>query len=527
MQSLNSRLLRAEKAVAQHRDHFSALPDPEVLKASLWEFCKYFYKILTGDEFLNRPGQNRQSFLDTLIPVLEGVVNHDPTYHRVAIRCPPRYGKTELLLLTIAWAYAKYPSSKTLYTSYNFQLASKQTKHLKRIMTLTEYKSLFGLEILNDSRSSFDFQFNTGGEVYGAGAGGTIVGTGAGKFGDEFGGLIVMDDPEKPNEIFSEKYRLSSKEWFQNTLATRTNDIKTPIVAIGHELHEDDLIKSLINGEIDSNKWTAIILPALDSANNALMPSKHTSEMLLDMEKKSRYVFASQFQQNSVAAGTGLFEEKDFHVVDEVPDNIISTFLTVDTAETEKTYNDATVFSFWGLYKIKQDGIETDIYGLHWLDCQQVWIEPKDLQSELLSFYNSCMRFDVQPSTVAIEKKSTGVTLISNLKQIPGMRIMEVQRTKAGGSKATRFIEMQQYIASKRISLHNFGKHTSMCIEHMTKITANDTHRYDDIADTVYDAVRLALIDGTIVQLDRRKVEYKVPAGYKAHSGRSFQRWKK
>ena len=66
-----------------------------------------------------------------------------------------------------------------------------------------------------------------------------------------------------------------------------------------------------------------------------------------------------------------------------------------------------------------------------------------------------------------------------------------------------------------------------MCIEHMSKITANDTHRYDDIADTVYDAVRLGLIDGTIVQLDRRKAEHKVPAGYKAHAGRSFQTWKK
>jgi predicted phage terminase large subunit-like protein len=527
MPSIAQRLLKVEKHLETYKEASNDLPDAEFLKGSLWEFCKYFYKILTGDEFLNRPGQNRRSFIDILIPVLEGVVNHDPMYHRVAIRCPPRYGKTELLLLTIAWAYAKYPTSKSLYTSYNFQLASKQTKHLKRIMTLPEYKTLFGLEILNDSRSSFDFQFNTGGEVYGAGAGGTIVGTGAGKFGDEFGGLIVMDDPEKPNEIFSEKYRSSSKEWFQNTLATRTNDVKTPIVAIGHELHEDDLIKSLINGEIDSNKWTSVIIPALDSADNALMPSKHTSQMLLDMKETSRYVFWSQFQQNAVGEGNGLFLTEDFKVYDDIPDNIEFTFLTVDTAETDKTYNDATVFSFWGFYNIKHEGRETGTYGIHWLDCQQVWIEPKDLQAELMSFYNSCMRFHVKPKAIAIEKKSTGVTLISNLKEIPGIRIVEIQRTKAGGSKSTRFIEMQQYIASKRISLHKFGKHTSMCIEHMSKITANDSHRYDDIADTVYDAVKIALIDGTIGGLNINKVKHKVIPGYQAVPKSSFQKWKK
>ena len=32
----------------------------------------------------------------------------------------------------------------------------------------------------------------------------------------------------------------------------------------------------------------------------------------------------------------------------------------------------------------------------------------------------------------------------------------------------------------------------------MKKITANDTHRHDDIADTLADAIRIALIDKTI-----------------------------
>jgi hypothetical protein len=40
---------------------------------------------------------------------------------------------------------------------------------------------------------------------------------------------------------------------------------------------------------------------------------------------------------------------------------------------------------------------------------------------------------------------------------------------------------MQPYIATKRVSLPNYAKHTNMCIEHMRKITANDTHAHDDI----------------------------------------------
>lgn len=528
MQSLNSRILRAEKAVSKYRGQSSGLPDPELLKSSLIEFTKYFYKLRTGREFKIRQAENRVSFVDTIMPPLEKTIYHDPESRRLIIRCPPRYGKTEAMIHYIPWALANYPDSKFIYVSYNAELAVKQTKTVRRIVSLPEYEALFNIKILSDSRANHDFEFNTGGSVVGVGAGGTITGQGAGiPDVDRYGGAIIVDDIQKASEVSSDKYRSTLKAWWPETLHSRVNNPLTPIVVIGQALHEDDLVENLMNG-LDGDDYTPIIIPALDSIGNALMPSQHTKEKLFQMKEVMPYVFSSQYQQTPIPAGGGLFKEEWFKPLhDDIPDNIECTFLTVDTAETEKTYNDATVFSFWGIYKIKQGDFETDQYGLHWIDCQQVWIEPKDLQAELLSFYNACMRYDIQPSTVAIEKKSTGVTLISNLKQIPGMRIMEVQRTKAGGSKATRFIEMQQYIASKKISLHKFGKHTSMCIEHMTKITANDTHRYDDIADTVYDAVRLGLIDGTIVQLDRRKVEHKVPAGYKAHSGRSFQTWKK
>jgi phage terminase large subunit-like protein len=75
------------------------------------------------------------------------------------------------------------------------------------------------------------------------------------------------------------------------------------------------------------------------------------------------------------------------------------------------------------------------------------------------------------------------------------MNIVPIERTSASGSKTTRFLEMQQYIASKLVSIPFGAKHTQKCIDHMCKITSNDTHKNDDICDTCYDAVKLALID--------------------------------
>ncbi len=205
--------------------------------------------------------------------------------------------------------------------------------------------------------------------------------------------------------------------------------------------------------------------------------------------------------------------------MDEEPE-FLATFITVDTAETDKTYNDATVFSFWGLYKIQDQGIETAQLALHWIDCVELYIEPKDLESELRQFYTQASRHKIKPILIAIEKKSTGVMLLSLLKNWRGIEIRHIERTAQSGSKITRFLEIQPLIASQQVSLPRHGKHTSFCLDHCKKITANNTHRYDDIADTLYDAVKLGLIDQSLLlQRQQRQATSKTIS----HLARHFQ----
>ena len=42
--------------------------------------------------------------------------------------------------------------------------------------------------------------------------------------------------------------------------------------------------------------------------------------------------------------------------------NVLYSFITADTAETSKSYNDATVFSFWGIYEIESYGVNCLLY---------------------------------------------------------------------------------------------------------------------------------------------------------------------
>ena len=242
----------------------------------------------------------------------------------------------------------------------------------------------------------------------------------------------------------------------------------------------------------------------IDDAGNVLAPDIKSKETLLQMEKYEPYVYASQYQQNPAPAGGGIFKKENFVILDEDP-KILATFIIADTAETSKNYNDATVFTFFGLYKINDFNVETDVLALHVLDCLEIWVEPKDLEFTFKQFYSECLRHPVKPKFAAIEKKSSGSMLISFAKELRGIHIIEIERHAGSGSKTDRMLKAQPYINQKLISFTKDAKHAQKVIDHMVKITATESQRYDDIADTIADGIKLALIDKVISSYDMER----------------------
>jgi len=484
-----------------------ALAQKAKLLGSFLLFTQVFYKLRTGRDFVISKPVGRESHQIVIARLLTAIFRADFKNNnellRVIMNLPPRYGKTELVIHFVAWSLAHYPDSNFIYVSYSHSLARKQTKTIRNILQLKEYKQLFDVHLKDDANEQGNFETTAGGSVYAVGAEGTITGRGAGiQNCDRFAGCIIIDDIHKPIEVTSDVMREKIKSWYLSTLQSRINSQYTPIIFIGQRLHEDDLAANLMRG-YDGHTWHLLSVKALDEAKNALNPAMHTKEQLLSMQESMPYDFSSQYQQDPQPAGGGIYKREWFLTKEEEPE-IISTFITADTAETSKTYNDATVFSFWGLYRIKQFNNVTDMYALHWLDCLETWIEPKDLKQAFLDFMTDCMRYPIKPCIAAIEKKSTGVTLLSTLSEIQGIRIINIERNVASKSKTQRFLEMQPYVAKHLITFTEGAKHVKTCIDHMTKITANDTHRRDDICDTAYDAVKLALIDKMITMITQR-----------------------
>lgn len=411
---------------------------------------------------------------------------------RLIINMPPGTAKSTMVKYFVAWCFAHYPDCRFLYISSGHDLASEHTYDIKSIISLPQYRSIFGIELKKDSLAKDNFKTTAGGAVKAFGVLGGITGHDAGLPNlDRFSGCVIMDDLHKMNTVHSVVESQGIWNSYLGSIQTRCRSPNVPIICIGQRGQENDICGRLIKKE-DGYEWEKIIIP-VELDGNSIDPLLFPSERIEMLRKFNEYVFYSQYQQNPLPLGGSLFKEKDFKLFEAEPE-ILATFITIDTAETEKTYNDASVFSFWGLYKIQSDFFDANIFGLHWIDCVELRVEPKELVQEFFSFYAKCSLHSKKPVLIGIEKKSVGVSLISFVKDMQGINIVDIDRTKASGSKTDRFIRMQPFIAKKQISLPIDGEHTKMCIEHMTKISPNSSHAHDDIADTVYDAIDLSFI---------------------------------
>lgn len=240
---------------------------------------------------------------------------------RLIINEPPRYSKTQQVTDWVAWCLGHEPDSEFIYTSYSGDLAEKNAWATRDQVASEAYREIFPtLSLRNDSQARHHWRTTDGGVVYATGEKGTTTGFGAGKLGqNRFGGAIVIDDPHKADEAYSETSREGVIDWFQNTLyPSRLNDPGTPVVLIMQRLHERDLAGWLLSGGT-REEWVHVCLPAIQPDGTALWPEKHDLETLRRMQVADPHNFAGQYMQQPRQPGGAFFTEAMLLV----PSNII------------------------------------------------------------------------------------------------------------------------------------------------------------------------------------------------------------
>jgi predicted phage terminase large subunit-like protein len=299
-------------------------------------FVRFFFKAQYGRRFSVAP-HHRQ-----IVTALERVANGE--CRRLIINIPPRYGKTEVAVkMFVAWCLANNSAAKFIHLSYSDDLALDNSSAIRDVVKSAEFQRVFPLVLRSDSDSKKKWFSSQGGGLYATAAGGAITGFGAGTMGrkregtgspaDGFGGAIVIDDPLKPDDAFSETMRARINRRFTNTIASRCNAPETPIIVIMQRLHEDDMTGFLLGGG-SGEEWEHLCIPAVNEDDTALWPEKHTREDLRRMELADAYTFAGQYGQRPSPLSGGIIKPDNIAVIDAIPHGVTEWVRGWDFAST-------------------------------------------------------------------------------------------------------------------------------------------------------------------------------------------------
>jgi hypothetical protein len=136
---------------------------------------------------------------------------------RLIINLPPRNLKSHCTSIAFAaWFLGHDPSRHVICASYGQDLADKLARDCRTVMNSSWYKRLFRTR-LSDRQAVHDFMTTAHiqGTRLATSVGGVLTGRGA--------DLILIDDPQKPDEALSETRRNAVNEWYDNTLMSRLN----------------------------------------------------------------------------------------------------------------------------------------------------------------------------------------------------------------------------------------------------------------------------------------------------------------
>lgn len=403
-----------------------------LLQQGFGTWFRYMFRLINGVPFITEP--LHLELFDQIQNIIDG------TDTRVNINLPPRTGKTTINIYLVVYALTVNPRSQIIYTSFNQDLLTGISAQVAAIMQNAAYRAMYGnrqsVQETNEDVDPLDEYWrdwlrqtehrekfssrkittSAGGVVLFNAIGAAITGFGAGVRGAKgFSGLIILDDSDKPGDIFSETKRNKTHDYYSGTILTRLNNPDTPILNVQQRLHTEDL-----TGYLESvYGFKTFRFPLIDTDGKCNLPRQYTPERIAELQKDG-FVFASQYQQTPTIRGGNLIKTEWFKRYNALPARFDSLFIVADTAFTEKKSADNSAFGLFGT-------VGKDLYMIDGY-CKKV-IFP-DLCRDMVSFYEQGRgRFNnVTLSAIYIENKGSGISLIQQLRE-KGLPVRELMPT--------------------------------------------------------------------------------------------------
>ena len=326
----------------------------------------YMFRVLEGKPF------KVEAIHEDMFKLVQDILDMKIT--RAIENVPPRSAKTTMGKYIILYTFTVNPTAIFIYTSFNQGLLSDISKELAALMEHPIYKAMYPQKItVEDIEASPIDEFwreylreetknkqnvytnrrittSKGGSVLFAAIGSQITGYGCGVRGAKtFSGGLIIDDANKPADIYSQTMRDKCLRYFEETLLSRLNDSKTLILNIQQRLHIEDL-----SGHLKRKYgYPSLVKPLIDINGVCQLPSQYSPERIAEL-RTDETMFQAQYQQEPTVE-KGRIIKRDWwqrysRDTETVKGQLI---LTADTAFKETKTADYSVIQTWELRKDK------------------------------------------------------------------------------------------------------------------------------------------------------------------------------
>lgn len=399
---------------------------------------------------------------------------------RLIVNLPPRHLKSHCASIALpAWWFGHHPSAQIICASYGQDLADKLARDCRTIMQTPWYEKLFPTR-LSERQAVNDFGTTDQGFRMATSVEGVLTGRG--------GDLIVIDDPLKPDEAFSEQRRTKVNQWFDNTLLSRLNDKNTGcIIIVMQRLHQNDLVGHVL----EHSDWEVLSFPAIAVENEKhqiesplgrrvfsrregdILQSERESRQTLDALRRTlgEYTFESQYQQNPTPVGGAMVKTEwlRYYEADNPPKGFLRIVMSWDTANKATELNDYSACTVWG-----QLG-----KNFYLLEVVRLRLNYPDLKRKVLSLAERYVG-----AKILIEDKASGTQLIQELShEIYGVQAYE---PPTGMDKVMRLHSQTDLFENGFVWLPN---RASWLAEYIRELTSFPGSKYDDQVDSTAQAL--------------------------------------
>lgn len=386
-----------------------------------------------------KPAKHHRLIIEKLEAVERGEIK------RLMLFLPPGSAKsTYASILFPSWFLGRNPKKQVIAASHTAELAENFGRRVRNLVNSDDFRRLYeGAHLADDSQAAGRWDMQEGGGYYAVGVGGSVTGRRA--------DLAILDDVVRSREdADSERVRQKTWDWYLADLKTRLKP-NAGMIVIMTRWHSDDLAGRLIaDQEKGGEQWEIVSLP-MEAGNNdplgrdpgeLLWPEWYTPDMVKQAKRDSRN-WSALYQQSPTIDGGNILKSTWWKIwpEDKKLPKCDHVFLSWDTAYSEASYkgNAHSAFLAFGVFWNDAEDRNCLILLKAWnaqVDYPELRKKAKEIDKEL------------EPDCHLIEKKASGISLVQDMKRIPGVRVRTYQPDK---DKVTRAYSVQAMLESGQI----------------------------------------------------------------------------